>query len=168
MLLVFAWRSACQYSMAEENAAAQRQTAVTAYFTSNQLLLLDFARRSACQYSMAEENRATQRQTAVAAYFTSEQLLLFVLTKLIWSTLDISNFSSNMSPSYFMAHFLKALKYFCINHEDQRVIFLIRNHYRCFSLLFYSYSVRFVFRRQILMFKVDPRADRIKNDPSLV
>ena len=37
--------SVCHYSMAEENPAAQRQTAVTAYFTSKQLLLFVFARR---------------------------------------------------------------------------------------------------------------------------
>ena len=42
LLFVFAWRSVCQYSMAEENPAAQRQTAVTAYFTSKQLLLFVF------------------------------------------------------------------------------------------------------------------------------
>ena len=41
----------------------QRQTAVTAYFTSKQLLLFAFA---------------LQRQTAVTAYFKNEQLLLFV------------------------------------------------------------------------------------------
>ena len=69
LLFVFAWRwSVCQYSMAEENPAAQRQTAVTAYFTSKPLLLFVFARRSVCQYSMAEENPAAQRQTAVTAY----------------------------------------------------------------------------------------------------
>ena len=61
--------------MAEENLAAQRQTAVSAYFTSQQLLL--FVLRSVCHYSIAEENLAAQRQTAVTAYFTSQQLLLF-------------------------------------------------------------------------------------------
>ena len=35
-----------QYSMAEENHAAQRQTAVTAHFTSKQLLLFVFVRVS--------------------------------------------------------------------------------------------------------------------------
>ena len=34
LLFVFSRRSVCQYSMAEDNLAAQRQTAVTAYFTS--------------------------------------------------------------------------------------------------------------------------------------
>ena len=68
--------SVCQYSMAEENPAAQRQTAVTAHILSEQLLLFVFARRSVCQYSMAKENPAAQRQTAVTAYFSSEQLLL--------------------------------------------------------------------------------------------
>ena len=63
--------------MAEENPSAQKQTAVTAYFSSKQLLLLVFARRSVCQYSMAEENHGDQRQTAVTVYLKSEQLLLF-------------------------------------------------------------------------------------------
>ena len=54
--------SYCQYSMAEENPEAQKQTAVTAYFSSKQLLLFVFARRPVCQYSMAEENHAAQRQ----------------------------------------------------------------------------------------------------------
>ena len=64
--------------MAEENPAAQRQTAVTAYLSSERLPLFVFAWRSVCQYSMAEENPAAQRQTAVTAYFTGKQLLLFV------------------------------------------------------------------------------------------
>ena len=68
LLFVFAWRSECQYSMAEKNHAAQWQTAVTAYFTSKQLLLFVFAWRSECQYSMAEENPAAQIQTAATAY----------------------------------------------------------------------------------------------------
>ena len=55
------------------------QTAVTAYFTSKQLLLFVFSWRSVWHYSMAEENPAAQRQTAVAAYFTSNQILLFVI-----------------------------------------------------------------------------------------
>ena len=63
--------------MAEENPAAQRQTAVTGYFSSKQLLLFVFARRSVCQYSMAEENPAAQRQTVVTDYLESKQLLLF-------------------------------------------------------------------------------------------
>ena len=92
--------------MAEENPAAQSQTAVAAYFTSKQLLLFVFVRqrwdrkmaeenheaqrqtavqrRSVCQYSMAEENPAAQSQTAVAAYFTSKQLLLFVFVRQRW------------------------------------------------------------------------------------
>ena len=64
LLFVFAWRSVCQYSMAEEN-------------DKYKLLLFVFARRSVCQYSMAEENTAAQSQTAVTAYLRSEQLLLF-------------------------------------------------------------------------------------------
>ena len=63
--------------MAEENPAAQRQTAVTAHFSSKQLLLFAFAWQSAWQYSKAEENPEAQRQTAVTAYFTSGQLLLY-------------------------------------------------------------------------------------------
>ena len=63
--------------MAEENPAAQRQTAVTAYYTSKQLLLFVFVRWSVCQYSMAEENPAAQRQTAVTDDLKSKQLLLF-------------------------------------------------------------------------------------------
>ena len=43
----------------------QRQTTVTEYFSSKQLLLFVFARRSVCQYWMAEDNPAAQRQTAV-------------------------------------------------------------------------------------------------------
>ena len=54
--------------MTEENPATQRQTAVTAYLKSTQLLLFVFARRSVCHYSMAEENPAAQRQTTVTAY----------------------------------------------------------------------------------------------------
>ena len=67
--------------MAEENPAAQRQTAVTAYFSSKPLLLFVFARRSVCQYSMAEENPAAQRQTAVTAYFSSKPLLLLTFAE---------------------------------------------------------------------------------------
>ena len=33
LLCVFAWRSVCHYSMAEDKHAAQRQTAVAAYFS---------------------------------------------------------------------------------------------------------------------------------------
>ena len=59
----------------------QRQTAVTAYLKSEQLLLFVFARWSVCQYSMAEENLTAQRQTAVTAYLKSKQLLMFVKNK---------------------------------------------------------------------------------------
>ena len=72
----------CQYSMAEENPAAQRQTAVTAYFTSKQLLLFLFPRRSVCQYSMAEENPAAQKQTAVTAYLKSTYCCLSLYSML--------------------------------------------------------------------------------------
>ena len=56
----------------------KRQTAVTAYFSSKQLLLFVSGGQSVCQYSKAEEIPAAQRQTAVTAYFSSKQLLLFV------------------------------------------------------------------------------------------
>ena len=79
--------------MAEENPAAQRQTAVTAYFLSQQLLLFAIARRSVCQYSMAEKNPAAQRQTAVAAHFTRKQLLLFVFAW--WSVCQYSMAEEN-------------------------------------------------------------------------
>ena len=58
LLFVFARRSVCQYSMAEENSAAQRQTTVTAVTA---VCLCSVV----CQYSMADENPAAQRQTAV-------------------------------------------------------------------------------------------------------
>ena len=70
--------------MAEENPAAQRQTAVPAYFTSKQLLLFAFAWWSVglCQYSMAEENPTIQKKKiALTAYLESEQLLLFVFAR---------------------------------------------------------------------------------------
>ena len=56
--------------MAEENPAALRQAAVTAYLKSKQLLLFVFAWRSVCQYSMAEESPAAQRLTTVTAYLS--------------------------------------------------------------------------------------------------
>ena len=77
LLFVFTRRSVFQYSMAEDNPAVHRQTAVAAYFTSKQLLLFVFTRRSVFQYSMAEEDPAAQRQTAVTAYFTIKQILLY-------------------------------------------------------------------------------------------
>ena len=40
LLFVFARRHVCQYSMAEETPAAHRQTAVTAYLKSKQLLFV--------------------------------------------------------------------------------------------------------------------------------
>ena len=68
LLFIFALWSLCQYSMAEENPAAQKQTAVTAHFSSQQLLLFAFAERA-----------TLQRQTAVTVYFSSKQLLLFAI-----------------------------------------------------------------------------------------
>ena len=93
MLFAFARRSLYQYSMAEENPAAQRQTAVTAYLKSKQLLLFAFARRSLYQYSMAEENLAALRQTVVTAYFSSKQLLLFIFILLCRSSSIESQYS---------------------------------------------------------------------------
>ena len=57
--------------MAEENPAAQRQTAVTAVTvvclcTVVSMLVIDYEK----------ENPETQRQTAVTAYFSSKRLLL--------------------------------------------------------------------------------------------
>ena len=49
----------------------QRQTAVTVYLKSKQLLLFVFAWRSVCHYSMAEENPVGQRQTTVTAFLNS-------------------------------------------------------------------------------------------------
>ena len=55
--------------MAEENPAAQRQTAViTLHLRIKQLPLFDIALRSVCKYSMAEENPEEKSQTAVTAY----------------------------------------------------------------------------------------------------
>ena len=62
--------------LAPAQSLSETQTAITAYFTSRQILLFAFAWRSLCQYSMAEENPAAQRQTAVTAYLKSKQLLL--------------------------------------------------------------------------------------------
>ena len=51
-----------------QNLAAQKQTAVTADFLSQQLLLFAIAERA-----------TLQRQTAVTVYFSSKQLLLFAI-----------------------------------------------------------------------------------------
>ena len=64
LLFVITGSSVCQYSMAEENPAAQKQTAVTANFSSKQLLL--------------------------TAYFPSKQLLLFVFAMQI-SVVDVQS-----------------------------------------------------------------------------
>ena len=55
--------------------------AVTAYFTSQQLLLFVFARPSVCHYSMAEENPAAQRQTAVKV---SSYCCLSLRVTIVW------------------------------------------------------------------------------------
>ena len=72
--------------MAEENPAAQRQTTVTAYFSSKQFLLLVFALQSVCHYSMAEENPAAQRQTT---YLLSQHLRLCVFSTVVLSNVTL-------------------------------------------------------------------------------
>ena len=57
----------------------EKQTAVTAYFTSTQLPLLVFELQDSLLPSSAGILTAVQRQTAVTAYFTSNQLLVFEL-----------------------------------------------------------------------------------------
>ena len=59
----------------------QRQTAVTAYFASKQLLLLVFGLQDSLLPSSTGIVTVVQRQTAVTAYFTSKQLLLFVFAQ---------------------------------------------------------------------------------------
>ena len=81
---------------------------------------------------------------------------------------------------------VKALKYFCMNHGDQR-FFSILNHHKCLRLIFplhlntyvmglqqleifsllqcgerLKMSESDVYRRQILTTKVDPRAVRVQ------
>ena len=90
--------------MAEENPAVQRQTAVTAYFTSKQLLLFVFARRSVSQYSMAEDNPAVQRQTAVTAHFTIKQLLLFVFVSIQRQTAVTAYVTNEMFLLFVVVH----------------------------------------------------------------
>ena len=62
--------------------AVQRQTAVTACFKSEQLLLFVFALQDSLLPSSTGAMTAVQRQTAVTAYFSSKQLLLFVFVLL--------------------------------------------------------------------------------------
>ena len=76
LLFVFARRSVCQCSMAEDIPAAQRQTAVTADLKGKQLLLLVFAVLSYC-WCLVWYNT---NQTAVTAWLRSKQLLLSVFT----------------------------------------------------------------------------------------
>ena len=54
LLFAFALRSVCQYSMAEENPAAQK-TAVTASFSSKQLLLFVFALKSSAFVKVSDD-----------------------------------------------------------------------------------------------------------------
>ena len=58
-----------------------RQTAITAYCLSEQLLQFVVAWLSVCQYSMAEENPADQRQITITDYFSSEQLVQFAFAR---------------------------------------------------------------------------------------
>ena len=60
----------CQYSMAEENPAAQRQTAVTVHLEIKQLLQFGSTRW---------QERILQWKRAVTPYLESKQLLLFAL-----------------------------------------------------------------------------------------
>ena len=99
--------------MAEENPAAQRQTAVIAYFTSKQLLLFVFSRLSVCQYLMAEEDPAAQRQTTVTAYFISKQLLLFLFALL---TCDNAAASHSKDPPLWGT---RGCKVACSASDDQ-------------------------------------------------
>ena len=62
--------------------AVQRQTAVTACFKSEQLLLFVFALQDSLLPSSTGAMTAVQRQTVVTAYFSSKQLLLFVFVLL--------------------------------------------------------------------------------------
>ena len=59
-------------------AGVQMLTAVTAYFTSNQLLLFVFELQDSLLPSSTGILTAAQRQTAVTAHLKSKQLLLFV------------------------------------------------------------------------------------------
>ena len=59
----------------------QRQTAVTAHFSSEQLLLFAFELQDSLLPSSTGILTAVQRQTTVTAYFSSKQLLLFVFVR---------------------------------------------------------------------------------------
>ena len=118
MLFAFAWRSVCQYSMAEENPAAQRQTAVTACFTSKRLLLFAFAWRSVCQYSMPEENPAAQTQTAVTACFTSKRLLLFAFAWRSVCQYSMAEENPAAQTQTAVAAYLKSKQLLLFVHQD--------------------------------------------------
>ena len=59
----------------------QRQTAVTAYLSSKQLLMFGFELQDSLLPSSTGILTAVQRQTAVTVYFSSKQLLLFVIAR---------------------------------------------------------------------------------------
>ena len=59
----------------------KRQTAVTAYFASKQLLLFVFELQDSLLPSSTGTLTVVQRQTAVTAYFAMKQLLLFVFAQ---------------------------------------------------------------------------------------
>ena len=63
------------------SSAVQRQTAVTAYFSSEQLLLFVFELQDSLLPSSTDMSSVMQRQTAVAAYFSGGQLLLFAFAR---------------------------------------------------------------------------------------
>ena len=65
--------------------AVQRQTAVTAYLKSKQLLLFAFELQDSLLPSSTGMLTAVQRQTAVTAYLKSKQLLLFAFARQIGS-----------------------------------------------------------------------------------
>ena len=65
--------------------SVRRQTAVTANFSSYQLLLFVFALQDSLLSSSTGILTAVQRQTAVTAYFTTKRLLLFAFAGL-WRT----------------------------------------------------------------------------------
>ena len=112
--------------MAEDNPAAQRQTAVTVYLKSKQLLLFVFAWLSVCQYSMAEENPAAQRQTAVTVYLKSKQLLLFVFLRLYCSARTCHEHGGG-------GGIMLCVTYFHVNMHDPGSywLFYIRGKTRC-------------------------------------
>ena len=73
----------------------QRQTAVTAYMKSKQLLLFVFEQQDSLLPSSCGILTAEQRQTAVTAYLPNKQLLLFVFGRQQYKGLTFSDESDN-------------------------------------------------------------------------